>query len=76
MNQAGLFDWHERFDQLEDGGDPLIKLNALMDWGMFTKSLKTLPAKVRRRGQAKTIRATDKIKPSFTLLLLNSFSCA
>ena len=48
MNQAGLFDWHERFDQLEDGGDPLIKLNALMDWGMFTKSLKTLRSKERK----------------------------
>lgn len=48
MNQAGLFDWHERFEQLEDGADPLVKLNELMDWSMFGKSLKTLRGKDRK----------------------------
>ncbi len=48
MYQAGLFDWHERFDQLNDGGDPLVKLNELMDWSLFAKSLKTLRSEERK----------------------------
>jgi len=48
MNEAGLFDWQERFEQLNEGGDPLVKLNDLMDWNMFAKRLKTLRDKERK----------------------------
>ena len=27
MMQTGLFDWQTRFEQLDNGGDPLTKLN-------------------------------------------------
>lgn len=48
MNEAGLFDWHERFDKLDDGGDPLVKINEVIDWTLFADSLKTLRAKERK----------------------------
>ena len=31
MMQTGLFDWHNRFQQLDAGGDPLPKLKKLVD---------------------------------------------
>ena len=48
MNQAGLFDWHERFEQLNDRGDPLVKLNDVMDWSVFAADLKRLRDKERK----------------------------
>ena len=42
MNQAG------RFDQLEDAGYPLVKLNQLIDWKLFAQSLTTLRTKERK----------------------------
>gem|GEM_PF-5443598 len=27
MMQTGLFDWHDRFEKLNQNGDPLLKLN-------------------------------------------------
>ena len=32
MMQTGLFDWHERFEKLNKNGDPLLKLNQVIDW--------------------------------------------
>ena len=48
MNQAGLFDWHERFEKLNDRGDPLVKLNEVMDWSVFAADLKRLRDKERK----------------------------
>ena len=48
MNQAGLFDWHERFEQLKDGGDPLVKINEVIDWTLFADNLRALRAKERK----------------------------
>jgi hypothetical protein len=31
MMQTGLFDWQTRFEQLDNGGDPLPKANKVMD---------------------------------------------
>ncbi len=45
---AGLFDWEERFEQLSDGGDPLVKLNRMIDWELFRKELEKVRAKERK----------------------------
>ncbi len=47
MMQTGLFDWQTRFQQLDNGGDPLVKLNAMVKWETFRKSLE----KVRDNGR-------------------------
>ena len=31
MRQSGLFDWQRRFEQLDKGGDPLVKLNEVIN---------------------------------------------
>lgn len=33
--QTGLFDWQNRLDELDNGGDPLVKLNQVIDWEAF-----------------------------------------
>lgn len=42
MMHSGLFDWQTRFEQLDNGGDPLVKLNQIVNWEQFRKSLETL----------------------------------
>ncbi len=69
MNQAGLFDWHERFDKLNDGGDPLVKLNELMDWSLFTKSLKTLRSEERKSNAGRKLYDSTLM---FKILVLQS----
>jgi len=39
MKQTGLFDWQTRFEQLDNGGDPLAKLNEVVNWEMFRQNL-------------------------------------
>ena len=41
MNQQhGFFDEQDRLEKLSQQGDPLEKLNALIDWEMFSPQLK------------------------------------
>jgi IS5 family transposase len=42
MMQAGLFDWQTRFEQLDNSGDPLVKLNEIVNWEQFGKTLETV----------------------------------
>lgn len=42
MTTAGLFDWQTRFEQLNNSGDPLVKLNEIVDWEQFRKSLEAI----------------------------------
>lgn len=46
--QNGLFDWQIRFDQLDDAGDPLVRLNELIDWEMFRPMLSKIRKKERK----------------------------
>ena len=46
--QTGLFDWQTRFEQLDNGGDPLVKLNAVVNWETFRKSLEKVRDKNRQ----------------------------
>ena len=35
MMQTGLLDWQLRFKQLDNGGDPLPKIQKVVDWVLF-----------------------------------------
>ena len=35
--QTGLFDWQTRFEQLDNSGDPLVKLNEIVNWELFRR---------------------------------------
>lgn len=48
MMQTGLFDWQTRFEQLDNGGDPLVKLNEVVNWELFRKNLETVRDKDRK----------------------------
>jgi transposase, IS5 family len=69
MNEAGLFDWHVRFEQLEDGGDPLVKLNKVVKWDMFASDLNTLRDKERKSNAGR--KPFDSIL-MFKILILQS----
>ena len=69
MNEAGLFDWHERFEQLEDGGDPLVKLNKVVKWDMFASDLNTLRDKERKSNAG---RKPFDVILMFKILILQS----
>ena len=46
--QAGLFGWQTRFEQLDNSGDPLVKLNEIVNWEQFRKTLETVRDKERK----------------------------
>jgi transposase, IS5 family len=48
MMQTGFFDWHERFEKLNRNGDPLLKLNQVVDWEIFRKPLDKIRQKERK----------------------------
>ncbi len=48
MMQTGLFDWYNRFQQLDAGGDPLPKLKKLVDWERFRPKLEAVRDKERK----------------------------
>jgi transposase, IS5 family len=48
MNNTGLFDWQTRFEQLDNGGDPLVKLNEIIDWELFRGSIETIRDRERK----------------------------
>jgi len=48
MMQTGLFDWQTRFEQLDKGGDPLVKINEVIKWEIFRKQLQKVRDKERK----------------------------
>jgi transposase, IS5 family len=52
MMHSGLFDWQTRFEQLNDGGDPLVKLNQIVNWELFRKSLESIRETEERKSNA------------------------
>lgn len=48
MMQTGLYDWQTRFEQLDKGGDPLVKLNEIIKWDIFRKPLQKVRDKERK----------------------------
>ena len=48
MMQTGLFDWQTRFEQLDNSGDPLVKLNKIVNWEQFRDTLEKIRDKDRK----------------------------
>ena len=69
MMQAGLFDWQERFEQLDNGGDPLVKLNAMIPWKTFGKPLEKVRDKDRKSPAG---RKPFAVVVMFKILILQS----
>lgn len=69
MMQTGLFDWQIRFEQLDNGGDPLVKLNAMVKWETFRKLLEKVRLKDRKSAAGR--RPFDVIV-MFKILILQS----
>jgi IS5 family transposase len=69
MMQTGLFDWQTRFEQLDNGGDPLVKLNAVVHWETFRRSLEKVRDKNR---QSSAGRKPFDVIVMFKILILQS----
>lgn len=48
MHQTGLFDLENRYASLSEAGDPLERLNAVMDWEIFRPILERIDVKKRK----------------------------
>ena len=69
MMQTGLFDWQTRFEQLNSGGDPLVKLNEVVNWELFRKDLQQVRDKDRKSNAG---RRPFDIVLMFKILILQS----
>mgnify|MGYP006287457487 CR=1 FL=1 len=69
MMHSGLFDWQTRFEQLDSCGDPLVKLNKILDWEQFREILETIRDKKRKSNAGR--RPFDVVL-MFKILLLQS----
>ena len=69
MMQAGLFDWQTRFEQLDNGGDPLVKLNDVVDWELFRSNLEKVRDKERKSNAG---RKPFDVILMFKILILQS----
>lgn len=69
MMQTGLFDWQTRFEQLNNGGDPLVKLNEVVNWELFRKDLQQVRDKDRKSNAGR--RPFDVVL-MFKILILQS----
>lgn len=69
MMQAGLFDWQTRFEQLDNGGDPLVKLNDVVDWELFRSDLEKVRDKDRKSNAG---RKPFDVILMFKILILQS----
>jgi IS5 family transposase len=67
--QTGLFDWQQRFEELDKGGDPLVKLNTLVDWETFRPTLEMLRQKQRKSNAG---RKPFDVVVMFKILILQS----
>lgn len=67
--QTGLFDWQQRFEELDKGGDPLVKLNTLVDWETFRPTLEMLRQKERKSNAG---RRPFDVVVMFKILILQS----
>ena len=46
--QPGLFDWQNRFEKLNKNGDPLVKLNKVIQWESFRETLEKVRAREKK----------------------------
>jgi len=69
MMQTGLFDWQTRFEQLDNGGDPLVKLNEVVHWELFRDDLEAVRDKDRKSNAG---RKSFDVILMFKILILQS----
>jgi len=67
--QTGLFDCQTRFEQLDNGGDPLAKLNQVVKWETFRKVLEKVRDKDRKSPAG---RKPFDVIAMFKILILQS----
>ena len=67
--QAGLFDWQIRFKQLDRGGDPLPKIQTIVDWKLFRHLLEDVRDKERKSSAG---RKPFDVVLMFKVLILQS----
>ncbi len=48
MRQAGMFEMDNRLGKIDSNGDPLVKLNEVVDWEMFRPELERVRQKARK----------------------------
>jgi IS5 family transposase len=65
--QTSLFDLENRYASLSEAGDPLERLNAVIDWGIFRPLLERIDAKERKTAAGR--KPTRRV-PMFKLLIL------
>jgi IS5 family transposase len=69
MMQTGFFDWQLRFNQLDEGGDPLPKLQRVVQWEQFRPLLEVVRDKERKSNAGR--KAFDLVL-MFKVLILQS----
>jgi IS5 family transposase len=69
MMQTGLLDWKIRFKQLDKGGDPLPKIQTMVDWNLFRPLLEVVRDKERKSSAG---RKPFDVLLMFKVLILQS----
>jgi IS5 family transposase len=69
MMQTGLLDWQIRFKQLDKGGDPLPKIQTMVDWKRFRPLLEGVRDKERKSSAG---RKPFDVVLMFKVLILQS----
>jgi len=69
MMQTGLLDWQIRFKQLDKGGDPLPKIQTMVDWKRFRPLLEVVRDKERKSSAG---RKPFDVVLMFKVLILQS----
>jgi IS5 family transposase len=69
MMQTGLLDWQIRFKQLDNGGDPLPKIQRIVDWKLFRPLLEVVRDKERKSSAG---RKPFDVVLMFKILILQS----
>jgi IS5 family transposase len=69
MMQTGLLDWQIRFKQLDNGGDPLPKIQTMVDWKLFRPLLEVVRDKERKSNAG---RKPFDVVLMFKVLILQS----
>ena len=69
MFQPGFFDFERRLDKIDKNGDPLFKLNQVVDWEQFRPELEAIRKKERK---SKAGRKPYDVILMFKILILQS----
>ena len=69
MMQTGLLDWQLRFKQLDNGGDPLPRIQNVVDWELFRPLLEVVRDRERKSSAG---RKPFDVVLMFKVLILQS----